>query len=162
MACFFCSERVDFPRPKAGAPIAKQPDSASRSTPPHAAAREDATRQFAIDAARLAAHTRCHNVVLLDVGGLSPVTDYLVLATGTSPRQMRTVCDDLAEMAAERGVAPLSQTDTEGDMWMLIDFVDVVVHVFNEQAREFYDLDGLWGDAEKIEWGETKHPDVKR
>jgi ribosome-associated protein len=116
----------------------------------------DPTRQFAIEAAKLTANTRCHNVVLLDVRGISPVTDYLILATGTSTRQMRTVCDDLAEMAAERGVSALSQSGIEGDTWMLIDFVDVVVHVFNEEARQFYNLDGLWGDADKIEWNDSK------
>ena len=117
----------------------------------------DPTRQFAIDAANLTANTRCHNVVLLDVRGVSPVTDYLILATGTSTRQMRTVCDELAEMAQERGIRPLSQSGIEGDTWMLIDFVDVVVHVFNEEARQFYNLDGLWGDAEKIAWESDKH-----
>jgi ribosome-associated protein len=120
----------------------------------------DLTRQFAVDAARMAAHTRCHNVVLLDVRGLSPVTDYLVLATGTSARQMRTVCDDVAEMAEERGLRPLSQSGTEGQTWMLIDFVDVVVHVFNEEARQFYNLDGMWGDAPKVEWEDKKPADA--
>ena len=61
--------------------------------------RLEAARQFAVESARLAANTRCHNVVVLDVSGISPVTDFLVLATGTSPRQMKTVIDDLEEMA---------------------------------------------------------------
>jgi len=101
----------------------------------------------------LAANTRCHNVVLLDVRGISPVTDYLLLATGTSPRQMRTVCDDLAEWAGERGVRPYNNADDqESESWMLVDFVDVVVHVFNTESRSFYDLDGLWGDAKRVEW----------
>ena len=117
----------------------------------------DPTRQFAIDAAKLTANTRCRNVVLLDVHGISPVTDYLILATGTSPRQMRTVCDDLADMAQERGIRALSQSGIEGDTWMLIDFVDVVVHVFNDEARQFYNLDGLWGDADKVAWDSEKN-----
>ena len=116
---------------------------------------QQATRQFAIEAARLAANTRCHNVVLLDVRGISPVTDYLVIATGTSPRQMRTVCDDLAEWAGERGVRPFNSDITESESWMLIDFVDVVVHVFNTESRSFYDLDGLWGDAQRVPWNEA-------
>jgi ribosome-associated protein len=101
----------------------------------------------------MAANTRCHNVVLLDVRGVSPVTDYMILATGTSPRQMRTVCDDIAEMAQSRGHRPFNSTDdSESESWMLIDFVDVVVHVFSNDARQFYDLDNLWGDAKKVEW----------
>src|SRR5438105_10428554 len=105
---------------------------------------EQQTRDFAVEAARLAANTRCHNVVLLDVRGISPVTDYMVLATGTSPRQMRTVCDDVAEMAQQRGEKPLGEDVAQSESWMLIDFVDVVVHVFSAEARQFYDLDGLW------------------
>jgi ribosome-associated protein len=97
-------------------------------------------------------------VVLLDVRGISPVTDYFVLATGTSPRQMKTVCDDLAEMAEQRGVRPIGQNGLEGETWMLIDFVDVVVHVFNQEARAFYDLDGLWGDARRVEWNTGDAP----
>ena len=115
---------------------------------------EHATRQFAIEAARLAANTRCHNVVLLDVRGISPVTDYMILATGTSPRQMRTVCLDLEEWAGERGVRAFNSDGKESESWMLIDFVDVVVHVFNQESRSFYDLDSLWGDAKRIEWND--------
>ena len=113
---------------------------------------QQATRQFAIEAARLAANTRCHNVVVLDVRGISPVTDYMILATGTSGRQMRSVCDDLAEWAGERGIRALNEDGLEGQSWMLIDFVDVVVHVFNTESRSFYDLDSLWGDAQRVEW----------
>jgi ribosome-associated protein len=153
--------------------------STTTTSPGEAAARGNAsdeqTRQFAIECARLAANTRCHNVVCLDVRGISPVTDYMVLATGTSPRQMRTVCDDLAEMAEQRGERPLGTDgvdgpadrggqggggggDTAGGGWMVIDFVTVVVHVFSQDARAFYDLDSLWGDAKKVEWNNTPTP----
>ncbi len=76
----------------------------------------------------------------------------MIIATGTSARQMRTVCEDLAEMAGAQGNRALSDNGLEGESWMLIDFVDVVVHVFSQEARSFYDLDGLWGDARKVEW----------
>jgi ribosome-associated protein len=89
----------------------------------------------------------------------------MVLATGTSPRQMRTVCDDLAEMAEQRGEHALGTDGIDGTReggrsaeagaggggWMLIDFVNVVCHVFSQDARAFYDLDSLWGDAKKVE-----------
>ena len=76
----------------------------------------------------------------------------MILATGTSPRQMRTVCDELAELAQQRGEHALSNDGLEGQSWMLIDFVDVVCHVFSPEARGFYDLDNLWGDAKPIDW----------
>ena len=112
----------------------------------------DASRQFAIDSARLLADTRCNHVVVLDVSRVSPVTDFLVIATGTSPRQMKTACDDLQEMAEPRDFKPLSRAGDDGVNWSCIDFVDVVVHVFSQEARMFYDMDGLWGDAHKVEW----------
>jgi ribosome-associated protein len=83
----------------------------------------------------------------------------MVLATGTSARQMRTVCAELDEMAEQRGEHALGTdgiegpgAETGGGGWMLIDFVNVVVHVFTQDARAFYDLDSLWGDAKKVEF----------
>jgi ribosome-associated protein len=112
---------------------------------------EDAQR-FAIDAARLASQTHCSNIVVLDVSSISPVTDFFVIATGTSPRQMRTVCDEVEELGEPRAFKALSRAGYEGDHWILVDFVDVVVHLFNGEARLFYDLENLWGDGKKIEW----------
>ena len=124
--------------------------------------RTAAARQFALDAARLAAHTRCHSVVVLDVSGISPVCDFFVIATGTSARQMRTVTDEIAELGEQRDFAPLTTSGTEGESWMLLDCVDVVVHVFSPDARQFYDLDGLWGDAKPVVWNDgTPAPAVK-
>lgn len=114
--------------------------------------RATAARQFAIDAARLAANTRCHSVLVLDVSGLSPVTDYFVIATGTSARQMRSVADEIAEFGEEHNFAPLTVSGQEGETWILLDCIDVVVHVFSAEARQYYDLDGLWGDAKRVEW----------
>jgi ribosome-associated protein len=100
----------------------------------------------------MAANTRCHNVVILDVSGLSPVTDFYVIATGTSARQMRTVMEDLEELGVARGYNPISRSGYEGETWLLCDMVDVVVHVFNQDSRMFYDLDNLWGDAKRVDW----------
>ena len=67
---------------------------------------------------------------------------------------MKTVCDEAGEFGGTRDYSPLSQCGTDGDQWMLIDFVDVVLHVFNQESRMFYDLDGLWGDAKPVDWKE--------
>jgi ribosome-associated protein len=120
----------------------------------------DAARQFAIDAARMAANTRCRDVAVLDVSGLSPITDFFVIATGTSPRQMRSVCDDVEEMAVPMGYPAKSRSGYEGDHWICVDFVDVIVHLFNDEARRFYDLDNLWGDARRVEWRDPNQPGV--
>ena len=117
--------------------------------------RVEAARTFALEAARLAANTRCHDVLVLDMRAISPVADYFVIASGTSPRQMRTVCDQIEELAAPKGYAPLARSGYEGEQWMLYDFVDVIVHVFNDESRRFYDLENLWGDAKRLEWREA-------
>ena len=88
------------------------------------------------------------------MGGLSPITDYMVIGTGTSPRQMRTVCDQLEEIAEPKGHHKLSRSGDESGQWIVIDFVDVVCHVFSQEGRAYYDLDNLWGDAHRVEWQE--------
>jgi len=111
-------------------------------------------RRFAIDAARLAAATRAHRVAVLDLAGLSPVTDYFVIASGTSPRQMRTVCEQIVELAAQRGFKCFRTSGHEGESWIVADFIDVVLHLFSDDARQYYDLDNLWGDAKIVPWQE--------
>jgi ribosome-associated protein len=121
-------------------------------------ARLDVARRFAIQSARLAANTNCQNVVVLDVSSVSPVTDFLVLATGTSPRQMRTVCDEVEEMGEGQDFRPFSRVGDDSSSWTCIDFVHVVLHVFSQDARSYYDLDGLWGDARPVEWRDDSAP----
>jgi ribosome-associated protein len=112
------------------------------------------SRQFAVDSARMLFNTRCHNVVVLEVTRISPVTDFLILATGTSPIQMKSAADEVIELGEPRGFRPLTHAE-DGGNWACIDLVDVVVHIFSHETRAFYDLDNLWGDAEKIEWREA-------
>lgn len=111
---------------------------------------------MAEQAARLAADTRCRDVTVLDLRKLWPVADFLVVATGTSQRQMRSVCDEIEELAARAGAKAFSRSGYEGQTWIVIDFIDVVVHVFSPEARSYYDLDNLWGDAPKIPWQPTE------
>lgn len=121
------------------------------TAPAKIAAPANAALDFARHAAKLAAETRCHSVVLLDVSNLSPITDYFVIATGTSGRQMRTVADELIEAGKEVGFKAAHVDGYDSAAWILVDFVDVVVHVFSEEARHYYDLENLWGDAKQIE-----------
>lgn len=103
----------------------------------------------------MAAATHCRDVAVLDVSGISPITDFLVLATGTSGRQMASVVADIEEMGAPMGFKPITQSGLDGESWIVQDFVHAVVHVFSHTARQFYDLDNLWGDAKTVEWQET-------
>lgn len=89
---------------------------------------------------------------MLDATGISPITDFMVLATGTSPRQMKSAADDLQELGQERHNRALSRVGDDSGQWIVVDFVDVVAHVFSKDARAYYDLDNLWGDAKPVEW----------
>jgi len=112
---------------------------------------EDGLR-FAIAVARLAADLKTADVAVLDLRGLSALTDFFVIGTGTSDRQARAVLDAIEEHARSVGRRPFSTTDRAHTSWLLADYIDVVVHIFDEEHRAYYDLDGLWGDAPRVEW----------
>ena len=105
---------------------------------------------FALEAAKLAKERRCSNILVLDLRGKSPATDYFVIATGTSNRQIRTVADEICEMARENGKQRFGRAGYEQARWVLLDFVDVVIHIFDTEYRDYYDLELLWGDAERL------------
>ena len=99
--------------------------------------------QFAIQLARIAYENKAEDVVALDLRGISPVTDFTVISTGTSDRQMRTVADQAVEYGAKLGERPYGLTGYQSATWILIDFVDVVLHVFGRPYRTYYDLELL-------------------
>ena len=121
-------------------------------------------RRLAVHLARVCAENRCREVAVLDLSDLSPVTDFFVIATGTSPRQMRAVAHVVAEAGEELdqkawGVEGLESTQEDEDArWVLVDYVDVVVHLFSADSRAYYDLDLLWGDAPRVDWQEGWTP----
>jgi ribosome-associated protein len=120
---------------------------AARTTGDPAAALE-----FAVAAARMLADDKCESIVLLDVRELSQVTDYIVIGNGTSERQMRSVLTHVEELGGQMGYPPFRASDDERATWLLADFVDVVVHIFEPNTRAHYDLEMLWGDAPRIAW----------
>jgi ribosome-associated protein len=105
---------------------------------------------FARAAARIAAERHCRDIVVLNLKGISPATDYFVIATGTSDRQMRTVSDEICEEAREHNLQRFGRAGYEQARWILLDFIDVVVHIFDAEYRDYYDLDLLWGDAKRL------------
>lgn len=112
----------------------------------------EAAHVFALDAARLLSDDKCQDVMVLDVQKLSQVTDFIVIATGTSDRQMRSSLKNVEEMGESRGHRVFRSSADERASWLLADFVDVIVHVFEPNARAHYDLEMLWGDAPRLEW----------
>ena len=100
-----------------------------------------------LQAAELALDRKAEDVLALDLRGVSSATDYFVLATGTSDIQVRAIAEHVLEEFSGRGMKPLHVEGMDRARWVLLDFVDFVVHVFHPQAREFYQLELLWGDA---------------
>jgi len=94
---------------------------------------------------------RCEDVVILDVTRLSPVTGFIVIGSGTSARQMRSALEHLRETASEHGAGAMDISQDDSAVWLLADFVDVVVHLFEPNARAHYDLEMLWGDAPRVD-----------
>ncbi|MDI6448246.1 ribosome silencing factor [Anaerobaca lacustris] len=109
-------------------------------------------KDFALAAARLAEANHCRDIMVLDLRGISPATDYFVIATGTSDRQMRTVADEVSEAGRGSGFPRFGRAGYDQGRWILLDFVSVVVHLFDSEYREYYDLDLLWGDAKRIDY----------
>jgi len=115
-------------------------------------------KAFALAAAKVAASRHCSDIVVLDLRGKSPATDYFVIATGTSDRQMRTVADEVCEAAKKRGLQRFGRAGYEQARWILLDFIDVVIHIFDREYRDYYDLELLWGDAKRLNIdAEKKH-----
>ncbi|MBE0535544.1 MAG: ribosome silencing factor [Phycisphaerae bacterium] len=107
-----------------------------------------------MEAARIALELNCTDVTVLDLRGLSPAADYFVIATGTSDRQRRSVIDEVRQYAKTAGWQRFGQAGYEQGRWILVDFIDVVVHVFDEEYRTYYDLEMLWGDAKRVRVGQ--------
>lgn len=94
----------------------------------------------------------------MDLRGLSPITDYFVIASGTSSRQMKSVADDLKLLARQRGQGVFGVSGEQSCQWVIADFVDVVVHLFDAEHRAYYDLESLWGDSSRVDWTSRTRP----
>ena len=113
------------------------------------------SREMATLAARTAADKQGQAVVVLDVRELITITDYFVICSGSSDRQVKTLSDEIVRVLKARGVRPVRREGEAAAKWVLLDFVDFVVHVFNREEREFYRLENLWRDAPIVHWEEA-------
>lgn len=99
----------------------------------------------------LAENKKAENIVILDVHKISSITDYFVIATGSSEPHLRAITNEITDtLRDEHGIRPRA---VDGDLqtaWQVLDFFDVIVHVMREDVREKYDLETLWGDAPKL------------
>ncbi len=114
------------------------------------------SRATAVAAAQAAAAKQATDIVILDVRELIVITDYFVIASGSTDRQVRTVVEAIEKaLRQERGERPVRREGEDAARWVLLDYIDVVVHVFTDEQREYYDLERLWRDAPRVEWAES-------
>jgi ribosome-associated protein len=127
-------------------------------TAPKTAANE--SRERAVAAARAAASKLGADIVILDVRNLIVITDYFVIATGGTERQVRTIVEAVEKALKDAGERPVRREGQSEGRWVLLDYVDVVVHVLAEEERGYYDLERLWRDAPTLEWEEEGRSDA--
>ena len=113
------------------------------------------SKEVALAAARAAAAKQGEDIAILDVHELIVITDFFVIASGSSDRQVRTIVDEVEKAVRERGVRPVRREGETENRWVLLDYVDVVVHVFADEEREYYDLERLWRDAPRVRWQDS-------
>lgn len=102
----------------------------------------------------MAADRRAEDIILLDLRNLSGVADYFVIATGGADSQLRAIADRIEDGLAEEGQRLWHREGYENGQWIVLDFVDVVCHLFLKEKRDFYQLERLWGDAPRTDYDE--------
>jgi ribosome-associated protein len=117
-----------------------------------APSKDGSSLTFAIAAAREAVDRHCTDVRLFDVRGRSQMSDYVLVASGTSDRQVRSVADDLENLGETFGRKRFRTNADPASTWAVVDFIDIVMHLFEPARRAYYDLDELWADAPEIEF----------
>ncbi|HVI76193.1 MAG TPA: ribosome silencing factor [Anaeromyxobacteraceae bacterium] len=135
-------------RPRAPAEATAAEGAPALAKPPEE--RPDPARPRALDIAQAGLDKKAEDVLVLDVRGLTSYADYFVLMTADSDRQAGAIADAVDEKLKAKGATKVGVEGYESGRWILVDYGDVVAHVFSREARGFYDLEGLWADAPRF------------
>lgn len=117
--------------------------------------RLESTRFRAVLCARQATSLKALDLVLLDVSKFTSYADYFVICSGRSSRQVQGIADNLEANLGAHGIKPLGVEGRREGHWILMDYGDVIIHIFYEPIRFFYDLESLWSDAARVPWEEN-------
>lgn len=120
--------------------------------------RQERALERARMAARIAEDNRGKDIQLIDLRGLTPLVDYFVIATAASRRQGNAIAIEIDAEMKKIGELKLGIEGSEEGRWILMDYGDFVVHIFNREAREYYALEEIWGDAPRLEWADPNRP----
>jgi ribosome-associated protein len=135
-------------RARAATAVARPPKRTASVAPPPEPS--NAARELALGLAAAAIEKKALGIEILDVTGKVDYADFLVVMTGRSDRHVHAIATGIEEAMHKRKRSPLSTEGLAGATWVLLDFGDVVVHVFQEEARAVYDIEGLWIDASRV------------
>lgn len=124
----------------------------TESSEPQNSEAQERALHLACACARVADDYRGTDTVVLNLTSVTRIADYFVITTATSRRQMHAIADESSRMMRKTGSQRIGTEGYDGDTWVLQDYGDVVIHVFNPETRTLYDLEHLWADAEKIDW----------
>ena len=114
-----------------------------RTPPSHGATIAKLCREVALD-------KKAENVIVFDVRGISSVADYFVLCSGTSEPHLKAIADSIVRRLRDEGIRPFGHDGYPPSRWVVLDYRDVLVHIFHPELRERYSLEHLWGDAPRI------------
>lgn len=109
------------------------------------------SRELVRTAVRLLDSKKAQDIVVLDVGKITPLGDYFVIASGTSTTQVKSLSEELDEKLGGLGVNPKRVEGEKTAVWILMDYADVIVHLFHGETRDFYCLERLWADAPRVD-----------
>jgi len=113
----------------------------------------DQVREWARTAAQAASAKGGESTVIIEVGAILAITDAFVITSGRNSRQVKTIAEEVElRLKADGGISPLRVEGLGDSQWVLLDYGDLVVHVFLDETREFYDLERLWSDAPRVAW----------
>lgn len=130
------------------------PESMKRSSP----ARATGSRQTALACAEVCDDKKAENIVILDLRKLSFISDFFVIATTQSDRQARAIAEEIQIQFKQKGIRILGSEGLQDGKWVLLDYADVVVHLFLGESRAFYDLESHWSDAPRLTWKAKPSP----
>jgi len=109
------------------------------------------SKKLALLCRELADNKKAEDIVVLDVRKLSSVTDYFVIASGTSQPHLRAIVEEISsKLRDDHNLRPSRSEGSSGGTWVVLDYFDVIVHVMHTETRKHYDLEGLWGDAKAV------------
>lgn len=140
------------PRRRRPSPPLPQDDVAHTAAGRADDARAARAQELATIAARIADDNRAKDVLLLDLRLATPLLDFFMIASANSRRQAYAIASEIDQEMKKLGEAKLGMEGAEEGRWILVDYGDFVIHIFSEDARTYYSLEEIWGDAARIEW----------